>query len=91
MGKSITTWNWQDHLYDYWKKHGGGEKVKVLDSIDWDASVQGNYDWVDFLTYLIGMVLRRRFELTGASRSILRQIVGGAGICVGQAVGPGSE
>ena len=38
MGKSITTWQWKDHLYEYFKKTYGDEKVKVLDSIDWDVS-----------------------------------------------------
>ena len=38
MGKSITTTQWKDHLYAYWTKHGGEEKVKILDSVDWDVS-----------------------------------------------------
>ncbi|TEB26297.1 leukotriene-A4 hydrolase [Coprinellus micaceus] len=40
-GKSITTWQWKDHLYQYFEKHGGPEKVKSLDSIDWDAWFYG--------------------------------------------------
>ena len=39
MGKSINTDIWKEHLYDYWRKHGGESKVKALDSIDWDVSV----------------------------------------------------
>lgn len=38
MGKSINTDIWKAHLYDYWRKNGGEEKVKVLDSVDWDVS-----------------------------------------------------
>lgn len=38
MGKSITTFEWKDHLYEYFKKTYGDEKVKVLDSIDWNVS-----------------------------------------------------
>ncbi|KZT09024.1 metalloprotease [Laetiporus sulphureus 93-53] len=41
MGKSITTTQWKDHLYAYYKVHGGEEKVKALDSIDWDAWFYG--------------------------------------------------
>lgn len=37
IGKSITTSEWMDHMYAYFKKHGGQEKVDALDSIDWDA------------------------------------------------------
>lgn len=35
MGKSITTQQWKDHLYDYYHQHGGAEKIKLLDSVDW--------------------------------------------------------
>ncbi|KAI0809133.1 peptidase family M1-domain-containing protein [Irpex lacteus] len=41
MGKSITTQQWKDHLYGYYEKHGGPEKIKLLDSIDWDAWFHG--------------------------------------------------
>lgn len=37
QGKSITTEDWKAHLYAYWEKHGGPEKVKALDSIKWDV------------------------------------------------------
>ncbi|KAI0075897.1 hypothetical protein K474DRAFT_1663655 [Panus rudis PR-1116 ss-1] len=37
MGKSITTWQWKDHLYEYFRKNGGEEKIKALDSVNWDA------------------------------------------------------
>ncbi|CAL1696869.1 unnamed protein product [Somion occarium] len=37
MGKSITTWQWKDHLYGYFKKNGGDTKIKLLDSVDWNA------------------------------------------------------
>lgn len=38
-GKSITTQQWKDHLYAFFEKNGGPEKIKALDSIDWNASV----------------------------------------------------
>ncbi|KAG5651841.1 hypothetical protein H0H81_007217 [Sphagnurus paluster] len=41
IGKSITTQQWKDHLYGYWTKHGGPDKVKALDSIDWNAWFNG--------------------------------------------------
>ncbi|KDR68677.1 hypothetical protein GALMADRAFT_231006 [Galerina marginata CBS 339.88] len=41
IGKSITTAEWKEHLYGYWKKHGGPEKIKALDSVDWDAWFYG--------------------------------------------------
>jgi len=41
IGKSITTAQWKEHLYGYWGKHGGSEKVKALDSINWDAWFYG--------------------------------------------------
>ena len=37
QGKSITTEDWKAHLYAYWEKHGGPEKIKALDSIKWDV------------------------------------------------------
>ncbi|KAF8639401.1 hypothetical protein AX17_001526 [Amanita inopinata Kibby_2008] len=41
MGKSITTDQWRSHLYDYFGKHGGKEKIKALESVDWDAWLYG--------------------------------------------------
>ncbi|KAG6878671.1 hypothetical protein C0992_007685 [Termitomyces sp. T32_za158] len=41
IGKSITTEQWKEHLYGYWEKNGGAEKIKILDSIDWDAWLYG--------------------------------------------------
>ena len=38
MGKSITTEDWKAHLYAYWEKHGGEEKIKALNSVKWDVS-----------------------------------------------------
>jgi len=40
-GKSITTQQWKDHLYAYFQRQGGEEKVKALDSINWDAWFYG--------------------------------------------------
>ena len=59
QGKSITTWDWKAHLYAYFEKHGGPEKMDALNSVDWDVSSR------DFSTdFLVdpssGMVLRRR-------------------------------
>jgi len=36
-GKSIDTQQWKRHLYGYFQKHGGEDKVKALDSIDWNV------------------------------------------------------
>ncbi|KAG6919450.1 hypothetical protein DXG01_005709 [Tephrocybe rancida] len=41
IGKSITTEQWKSHLYGYWEKNGGPEKVQALDSVDWDAWFYG--------------------------------------------------
>ncbi|CAA7267762.1 unnamed protein product [Cyclocybe aegerita] len=41
MGKSITTAEWKNHLYGYWTKHGGPDKIKALDSVAWDAWLYG--------------------------------------------------
>lgn len=41
IGKSITTAQWKAHLYSYWEKHGGAEKIKVLDDVKWDAWFYG--------------------------------------------------
>ena len=38
QGKSITTWDWKAHLYAYFEKHGGREKLDALNSVDWDVS-----------------------------------------------------
>ena len=43
MGKRINTWMWKDHLYSYWSKNGGEEKVKILDSVNWDVSAANAY------------------------------------------------
>lgn len=37
QGQSITTEQWKDHLYAYWAKQGA-DKVKALDSVDWNVS-----------------------------------------------------
>ncbi len=34
MGRSITTAMWKVHLYEYWAKYGGEEKIKALNSVD---------------------------------------------------------
>ncbi|EDR02480.1 uncharacterized protein LACBIDRAFT_253885 [Laccaria bicolor S238N-H82] len=41
MGKSITTDQWKDHLYTYFEKNGGEEKVKALNTVDWQAWLYG--------------------------------------------------
>jgi len=42
-GKSIRTDQWKAHLYSYWSKEGNGgqDKIKILDSVDWDAWLHG--------------------------------------------------
>jgi hypothetical protein len=37
IGTSITTEQWKDHLYDFFSKNGGPEKIKLLDGVDWDV------------------------------------------------------
>ncbi len=39
MGRSINTEIWKAHLYGYWSKHGGAEKIKALDNVDWNVSI----------------------------------------------------
>ncbi|KAF7340280.1 Leukotriene A-4 hydrolase [Mycena venus] len=41
IGTSITTEQWKTHLYDFYSKNGGPEKIKLLDSIDWNAWLYG--------------------------------------------------
>ncbi|KAH8101514.1 peptidase family M1-domain-containing protein [Cristinia sonorae] len=41
MGKSITTDQWKAHLYEYFTQNYGDEKVKALDSVDWNAWLYG--------------------------------------------------
>jgi len=41
QGKSITTWDWKAHLYTYFERHGGQEKLDALNSVDWDAWFYG--------------------------------------------------
>jgi hypothetical protein len=38
QGKSITTWDWKEHLYTYFERQGGPEKIDALNSVDWDVS-----------------------------------------------------
>jgi len=42
MGHSITTEIWKNHLYAYFQKNGGDDKIKALDSINWDVRL-GNW------------------------------------------------
>ena len=52
MGKSINTDIWKTHLYNYWRQHGGEEKIKALDSIDWDVSISNSeYNGRTFLPF----------------------------------------
>ena len=37
MGKSITTDQWKSHLFAYFKAHGGEDKIRALESVDWDV------------------------------------------------------
>ena len=38
IGKSITTEQWKSHLYGYYQQHNP-EKIKALDSIDWNVGL----------------------------------------------------
>lgn len=63
MGKSITTEDWKAHLYAYWEKHGGEEKIKALNSVKWDVSIRVAVHFAclrtDHLLARTGMVVRR--------------------------------
>ncbi|KDQ30245.1 hypothetical protein PLEOSDRAFT_154934 [Pleurotus ostreatus PC15] len=41
LGKSITTEQWKAHLFGYYEKHGGPDKIKALESVDWEAWLHG--------------------------------------------------
>ncbi|KAL0950506.1 hypothetical protein HGRIS_007315 [Hohenbuehelia grisea] len=41
IGGNVTTEAWKEHLYGYFRKHGGEEKTKALDSVDWNAWFYG--------------------------------------------------
>ncbi|EPQ61166.1 hypothetical protein GLOTRDRAFT_53987 [Gloeophyllum trabeum ATCC 11539] len=40
-GQSITSDQWKAHLYDYFRKRGADDKIKALDSVDWNAWLYG--------------------------------------------------
>ncbi|CAE6490640.1 unnamed protein product [Rhizoctonia solani] len=40
-GQSIRTDDWKAHLFDYFEKHGGEDKLKLLNSVDWQAWLYG--------------------------------------------------
>ena len=42
IGKSITTEQWKEHLYAYFSKCGGPEKIKALDGVLWDVSLSNS-------------------------------------------------
>ncbi|RDX51566.1 zincin [Lentinus brumalis] len=41
IGKSITTEQWKKHLYAYFEKHGGEEKINALNRVKWDEWLYG--------------------------------------------------
>ena len=67
MGKSIDTWMWKDHLYDYWFKNGGDKKIEILDSVNWNVSVGNSYPCLSLIDS--GMVLWRRRNVAGGSEA----------------------
>jgi leukotriene-A4 hydrolase len=38
-GKSISTEQWKEHLYGYYKVNGGQKKIDALNSIDWNVQI----------------------------------------------------
>ena len=74
MGNSITTEQWKDHLYDYWRKHGDEEKIKILDSVDWNVSSTFDMPNRSKLYNFIGMVFWRRSGTSGQDG--VRHVVG---------------
>ncbi|KAJ7221960.1 Metalloprotease [Mycena haematopus] len=41
IGTSITTEQWKAHLYEFFSRNGGPEKIKLLDGVDWNAWLYG--------------------------------------------------
>jgi hypothetical protein len=37
MGRSITTWDWKDHLFGYFEKNGTKAQVNALNDVDWNV------------------------------------------------------
>lgn len=61
MGQSISTEMWKEHLYNYWSKHGGEEKIKILDGVDWNVSENPLFqNALNLLLCHEGLVLRGR-------------------------------
>lgn len=46
MGKSITTFQWKDHLFEYFKKAGDPEKINALNAVDWDVGIPLRFMYV---------------------------------------------
>lgn len=62
MGHSITTGQWKDHLYLFFGNQE--DKIKALDTIDWDVSVSCVLERVYEDTHHVGLVLWRRDQVT---------------------------
>lgn len=67
MGKSITTQDWKDHLYTYYRTHGTEDNVKALDSIDWNVRPSSVFQPVSKFLDMnpAGLVVRRGRDITG--------------------------
>ncbi|KDQ55005.1 hypothetical protein JAAARDRAFT_60446 [Jaapia argillacea MUCL 33604] len=73
MGKSITTEQWKENLYAYFKQHGGDEKIKALDSVDWNAWLYGEGTSLPVQMEYDMSLARQAYELAerwDASRSV---------------------
>ena len=62
IGKSISTQDWKDHLYAYFQKNGGEEKVKLLDTVDWNVCQSCSRYMCRIDIIVLGLALRGRFE-----------------------------
>ena len=62
QGKSITTWDWKAHLYTYFERHGGQEKLDALNSVNWDVGSRLYTVPRRLADPYPGVVLRRRAE-----------------------------
>jgi hypothetical protein len=60
MGKSVVTDQWKNHLYKYFREHGDDDKIKVLDSVDWNVSL--GLVLIEFLLMIIFFVRRGCME-----------------------------
>ncbi|KAF9017408.1 hypothetical protein BDP27DRAFT_1458460 [Rhodocollybia butyracea] len=70
MGKGIMTQEWKEHLYTYYEKNGRAEKIKALDSVDWDASKNFPPILDELIDFIYAGLVLRLAERWDSSRSV---------------------